>query len=493
MLLRAMWPLNVSLTLLRPFWLAMGGLLLCHLFVGPFQHLALFYDEAYYHVWSLRPDWGYYSKPPLVAWCIWLTTQLFGHAEWAVRLASPILYFATAIVIRQIGGRLYQQRTGDIAALLFFTSPLVGFNSLFITTDAPLLFFWALTTYWFIRAIQHNTLRHWLFMGMCLGFGMLSKYTMIVLPLGLLSFLWLSPRYRPCFRSPGVWSGLVLSGLIFLPNLIWNASHDFISFQHTAEISKLNQSLFHPGKLLEFIGAQFLVCGPVCFGFFVRGINSNKGWAERLLLLSALPMLGIISMQALLSHANANWAAPALIPISLLVARYLMLLNKQRAIRWAIGLNIGVVGIFYLYPQLQAALGAEPTRHNTPYHRVSGWRELIQQLPPLTPEQAYISDSRAVLSYLHFYAKSDGDEAFAPVFSFHPQTHIEDHFQLAYPFTQAPFDDFIFASEVPVDLHGCFAQVRALGSWEYSLYPSLTRTLYLYRVRGFSDYEHCMD
>ncbi len=75
-----------AVTLARLFWLVHGG-------------ADLYPDEAQYWLWSLHPAWGYYSKPPLVAWLIALSTYAFGDGEAAVRLAAPLLHFATALVV----------------------------------------------------------------------------------------------------------------------------------------------------------------------------------------------------------------------------------------------------------------------------------------------------------------------------------------------------------------------------------------------------------
>lgn len=104
-------------------------------------HLTLFYDEAYYYHWSLNPDFGYYSKPPMVAWFIALSTQLFGASVTSVKLAAPLLYSATAWLVFISTRRLANSESALVAGLILLVAPIVGFNSEFITTDAPLFLF----------------------------------------------------------------------------------------------------------------------------------------------------------------------------------------------------------------------------------------------------------------------------------------------------------------------------------------------------------------
>ena len=69
----------LAITGLRLLWLAL-------------QPADLYPDEAQYWIWSQQLAFGYYSKPPLVAWLIRLTTGLFGDSEFAIRLSAPLLH-----------------------------------------------------------------------------------------------------------------------------------------------------------------------------------------------------------------------------------------------------------------------------------------------------------------------------------------------------------------------------------------------------------------
>src|SRR6476660_4150248 len=94
------------------FWLAVlivGAITLVRLVVLLVTPLQLYPDEAQYWWWAQSPDWGYFSKPPLIAWIIWLSTR-FSDAEWAIRFASPLLHATTALLIFGIGRLAYDAR-----------------------------------------------------------------------------------------------------------------------------------------------------------------------------------------------------------------------------------------------------------------------------------------------------------------------------------------------------------------------------------------------
>ena len=97
-----MWEWAIGLTLL------VTALRLVAVRLSPLQ---LYADEAQYWVWSQHLAFGYFTKPPLVAWLIRLTT-LMGDAEPLVRLSSPLLHAAAGIFIFLAANRLYVIQEG---------------------------------------------------------------------------------------------------------------------------------------------------------------------------------------------------------------------------------------------------------------------------------------------------------------------------------------------------------------------------------------------
>ncbi|HIP47304.1 MAG TPA: phospholipid carrier-dependent glycosyltransferase, partial [Campylobacterales bacterium] len=115
----------------------------------------LYLDEAYYFNWAQNVDWGYYSKPPMLSWLIYLTTSLFGDGQVAIKIGSMILYPITTYVIYLIGLELFDKKVAFYSALIFFTLPSVWMSSMIISTDVVLLLFWSLALLFFIKAIYH--------------------------------------------------------------------------------------------------------------------------------------------------------------------------------------------------------------------------------------------------------------------------------------------------------------------------------------------------
>ena len=466
------------------------------------DHMGLFYDEAYYFHWSEQLDWGYYSKPPMVAWLISASTFLFGISELSVKIFSPLLYAATAWLVYVLAKLCLNKRAAIYATLIFSSTPLVGFNSLFITTDAPLFFFWALSSYLFLRALKTDSWRHWLFLGFSIGLGILSKYTFVALPLGLLCYA-LIQRQWFLFQSLKVWSAVGIALILACLNLYWNWAHDFIAFSHTKEIAKLDGALLKPWELLSFLGTQILIFGFVwsmaliaCSASVYRGLKENSNLV--FLLCTALPILVIIGSQAFLSRAFANWAGPFIIPTSILAAYVIQKhLSPAKVLTIGICINLIPLSLTYHWPLILDNLNIEQSKKNSPYQRFSGWRELSEKINPiltLHSDAKLLSQSRELLAYVGFYSKTPTKD----IWYWNPKhdKHIDNHYDLKSNIGKVHHlntsNSYVFVSKKPLQrsIQDRFKNVEFLGKEEYKVSEKLKREVYVYHMEGFQGYRY---
>lgn len=469
------------------------GIALYRLAVIHFADVGLFYDEAQYYGWSLLPDFGYYSKPPMVAWLIALTTGLFGHSELAVKAAAPLLYSATAYLAYLIGRRLFDEVTGLAAAVALATIPGVGISALFITTDAPLIFFWTLTAYCFLRGRDSDGWGWWIAAGIAGGLGLLSKYSMIALPASLLVYLLASPRYRHLLVDARFWTAAALALAVFAPNIWWNSQHQFITLTHHSEISQLDRRLLNPLELLEFLVGQMGVIGPLLAVPFLgllgrrRLLREHDGyWFATAL---ALPLLALIATQALLSKANVNWALPAFTGATLGAVALLLRGGRRRWLAAAVAFNLALAGVVYHYHALADAAGLELSKKRDPHARLLGWPEVTRQVRPFVaahPEALVAASQRKVAANLIYYAGVHPTR----VAFWNPDGHIENHYELMGDMARYPGRDFVYVAESPPDaaIVSRFARVERLGEVAVPVYRDLTRRLHVYHLQGFKGY-----
>ncbi|HEX3954365.1 MAG TPA: glycosyltransferase family 39 protein [Stellaceae bacterium] len=432
-----------AITIVRLVWLAV-------------QPAGLYPDEAQYWFWSRDLAFGYYSKPPLVAWLIALTTSLFGDSEFAVRLSAPLLHAIAAGFVYAIGARLYDRRVGFWSSLAYASLPGVSASAFIISTDAVLLPCWAATLYAFIRAREPDGGgAWWLAAGVAAGFGLLAKYAMAYWLLSAFGLVLLAPSERRHLRGLLLASGVAL--LIYLPNLWWNWSNGFVSYLHVRDNAELTRDLLHPGAFAEFLASQFGVMGPLFFvaliGVAVRPRLLREPRA-RLLAVFSLPILAMMLLLSLLSRSQPNWAAPTYVAGIVLVVAWLLQREACVWLRASVALNLAAaVALFGMTDALAAVGVAVPAKYD-PLHRLRGWRELGNQVAALLkahPGLTLLADDRELLAALIYYVHP---HPFGAV-EWNPVPGITDQWRLTNNIGNHRGGDFL-----AVTVHGLVDQMR---------------------------------
>jgi 4-amino-4-deoxy-L-arabinose transferase-like glycosyltransferase len=432
----------VAITALRLIWLGV-------------QSAGLYPDEAQYWFWAQHPAFGYYSKPPLVAWLIALTTATFGDGEFAVRLSAPLLHGVAAGFVYAIAARLYDRRTGFWSALAYVTLPGVSLSAFIISTDAVLLPCWAAALYAFIRAREPGGGGWWLVAGIAAGAGLLAKYAMAYWFLSAFGLILLAPGERRHLRP--LLAATAIASVIYLPNLWWNWSHGFVSYLHLRDNAGLSARLLHPTALIEFLGSQFGVVGPLFFAALIMIVARPRALAEpraRLLAAFALPTLAAMVAVSLLSRAEPNWAAPAYVSGIVLVVAWALGRGWRRLVLASIALNLSAAIILFGMTDALAAIGvAVPTKYD-PLHRLRGWRELGQGIATILaahPGLTLLADDRELLAALIYYVRPHPLSAV----EWNPIPGITDQWRLTNNIGNHRGEDFL-----AVTVHGLVDEMR---------------------------------
>jgi len=472
------------------FWLLAGALSVARVLVLVFSDADLGPDEAQYWVWSLDPAFGYYSKPPLIAWTIGATTALFGQEEWAVRLAAPFFHLGAAAFLFALGRRLYGEAVGVWAGLGWLVVPGVALSSVLITTDAPLLFFWSSALYCFFRLVDLRGSLVWAALcGAAVGLGLMSKYAMIYFPVGAALAYIVSPGVRAALR----WRDLALAALIALsilaPNFLWNAANEFSTVTHTAANASWNGSFLHPVKFAEFLAAQPGVFGPVPFFLFIWGAATltkrlEQAGAARMadlaLLAFALPPLLIVSGQALISRAHANWAAAAFPAALLLATAWAFRARIGWLVRAGVLVHAAAVAIFlavFANFAVGDALGAGKALRG-----VRGWEPAGAAVAEAAKGyDGVLVDDRETMGPLIFYARGA-----PPFMSLNSNNRVEHHYEAAMPYDPSGGGRLlaVLTHDAPEALTPKFSAVSRVGVLSIPLGPGDTRELYLFEASG---------
>lgn len=183
-------------------------------------------DELYYAVAGRHLQGGYVEFPPVTALLSALARVLFGWSLVGFRafaiLAGAATIVVAALVARELGGG---RRAQVLAAIAVGFSPLlVATNGLFqpVSFDqlATMLLLWLTLR----LALGRGS---WLLLGLVVGVGLETKYTLVLLVVVLVgaSLVW----RRDLVRSASLPVAVAIAAVLLVPNLIWEAGHGWVS------------------------------------------------------------------------------------------------------------------------------------------------------------------------------------------------------------------------------------------------------------------------
>jgi dolichol-phosphate mannosyltransferase len=187
-------------------------------------------EETYYWNYSRHLAFGYLDHPPMVGWLISAGTAVFGDTEFGVRIGALCCGAIASFFLYRLTRNLFGEASAPVAVLLAQTLPFFFLAGMLMTPDAPLTAAWAAALYFLERALIGGRSEAWWRAGLCLGLGLLSKYTIGLLGLSMFVFMLLDSRSRRWFRRWEPYGAALLALAVFAPVIIWNYQNDWASF-----------------------------------------------------------------------------------------------------------------------------------------------------------------------------------------------------------------------------------------------------------------------
>jgi hypothetical protein len=262
-------------------------------------------DELYFLACAHHLSWGYVDQPPFVPAIAWLSTHVFGTSPESIRI-FPALAGATAVVVtalmaRELGGG---RRAQALAALAAATTPQVLAACHLLSTAAFDQLFWCLACYASLRILRSTEAdTWWIVLGATVGIGLLNKWNIGFLAAALVAGFVVGGRRRD-FMTPWPWVAAGIAIALWLPNLIWNAQHQWAEVAMTQSLRQENGGL---GAALSFIPSQIVVVGPVLVVFWVAGLRKllrEQRW--RPIAIAYLVLLGVFTLTGAKSYYLAG-------------------------------------------------------------------------------------------------------------------------------------------------------------------------------------------
>ncbi len=275
-------------------------------------------DEMYYWMYSQHLALSYLDHPPLVGWLIAAGTGLFGDTVFGVRALLIPLSIVGAWYFYRYGATMGGRTAGLVCVLAVAVVPFFTVSGILMTPDAPMIVAWVAALYYFKRALIDDQPWAFLGLGLAMGLGLLTKYTIALLAPAALLFMLCDRQARRWFFRPEPYLSVLLATLIFLPVLIWNWQNDWASF-----LFQGTRRLFENPDFASYLVVIYalLLLSPVlalacfqAFGPIRTALEPEQRRRRFMLIMTAFP-LAVFLAYGLFSVIKFHWTLPAWIAL----------------------------------------------------------------------------------------------------------------------------------------------------------------------------------
>ncbi len=222
-----------------------------------------FRDELYFITCGAHLAWGYVDLPPMVALAARLSRARLGDSLFALRflpaLSGGTTVAMAGILAAELGGGRFAQALAMVATMV---APVYLALDTILTMNAFEPIFWMGCLWVLIRLIKDGDPRLWLLFGFAAGLGLENKESMLFFGIAIVMGLGLTPA-RKLMLNRWFWLGGAVAALIFLPTLLWQASHNFPMLVELRNVKASTKNA--PVTWIGFLLAQVAMLSPLSF------------------------------------------------------------------------------------------------------------------------------------------------------------------------------------------------------------------------------------
>ncbi len=404
-------------------------------------------EETYYWNYSRHLAFGYLDHPPMVGWLISAGTAVFGNTEFGVRIGALCCGAVASFFLYRLTRNLFGEASALAAVLLAQTLPFFFLAGMLMTPDAPLTAAWAAALYFLERALIGGRSEAWWRAGLCLGLGLLSKYTIGLLGLSMFVFMLLDSRSHRWFRRREPYGAALLALAVFSPVIVWNYRNDWASFAFQTSRRLADRPQFALHKLiagaLVLLTPTGLMSAALLLTRRPRAADGHEASADgheasadrreasaeearkwRFMQIAVGVPLSIFAVFSLRHEVKLDWtgapwvgAVPAL-AYGIVHGAQAFQAGLRAWIRAAWAPTLGVLMLFYAAGLYYLAFGIPGVGYSKHSELIpAGWQEFGARIHQLADENARATgqaplivgmDRYAIASELAFYAPDRG-------------------------------------------------------------------------------------
>ncbi len=297
--------------------------LLLHLIIWTliptFSNVNLPLDTIEALAWGSDLDWGFEKHPPLSAFAVEFFYQIFGNQDWAYYLLSQIFVITAFFGVYKFSEEIFKNKYYALLSVLLiegiyfynFTTPEFNVN----VCQLPL---WSFSIYFAWRCFKYDKTKDYIYLGILMGLGILSKYLFLYLIIGIkLFFIFLIKRGKK-IKLRNYFIAGPIAILILLPHIKWLSDNNFKTISYgmhrTGGTGEFFDHLIYP---LIFLGKQIGILIPffLMIFFLIKKLRFKLNFKDKnlmfLIFSTIIPILGIFLTSMIVGiKIRTMWMTP---------------------------------------------------------------------------------------------------------------------------------------------------------------------------------------
>ncbi len=281
--------------------------------------------------WGSNLDWGFNKHPPLSAFAAEVFYQIFGNKDWAYYFLSQIFVITAFTIILILAYEIFQDiKLAFISVILLESIFFYNYTSPEFNVNVAQLPFWALSIYFTWRCLKHDKLLDYVFLGLFISLGILSKYLFLYLALSI-KLLFIYNIYKKKKFSFKIFIPGFISLIVLFPHILWLIENDFVTIAYGFQrAGGLGNSLDHIISPTIFILKQIGILIPffILFSFLKNKFKYKKNNLDErkifLIFLFLIPIVFIIFTSIILgAKIRTMWMTPFYLLIGIFFIEFL--------------------------------------------------------------------------------------------------------------------------------------------------------------------------
>lgn len=330
-------------------------------------------EQAYYSQW-LRL--GYDDQPPLYTWLQYGFNKLFGVNKLSLSILRGLLFAGTLVALYKFAAtRLRNYDRAKLAVLVLVLVPVFIDFTFRRLSHTSLLCFAIVGTYLAIEnVLLKKEIKGYLFLGVCLGIGLMSKYNYLFFaaPFFLVSF-W-DRDLRKAIWTPKLILSIFMMALLISPHLFWLLSvREYQNLLAESVQEKTGNGM--PGGLASFLSILTYIKGilaltfigivAVVAGYYQKLLKFKKyrgSWFSKLFFFQLLVLCSFFIIFKI-QKVETRWLLPVLLPFTVLLVSFISIKEPKKWVRIGFFLFYGVIAIQTLRTPMERMLGIGSSVH----------------------------------------------------------------------------------------------------------------------------------